>query len=200
MDVKAVPGCIRRALLVILVVSCGMMCRLPLFGAQSVTLTWSPSLDPYVAGYYIYHGVASRVYTNKVDVGNATNVVIDGLVDAGIDRAQADWSHAVDVGQIAGNTVVDGIQAVANERVELERAAWNGAIDLAQEGLNLAHARAEFELDAVRKASGLGGDFARIGAAVRLEAARQVVRGLQEAARLATDAWDRLAGGRQEAD
>jgi hypothetical protein len=45
----------------------------------SVTLVWNPSSDPNVTGYNIYHGPASRVYTNRVDVGGATNATVDGL-------------------------------------------------------------------------------------------------------------------------
>ena len=47
---------------------------------QSVTLTWNPSTDSNVAGYKVYYGVASGIYTNTVDVGNATNATISGLV------------------------------------------------------------------------------------------------------------------------
>ena len=46
---------------------------------QSVTLTWSPSTDSNVAGYKIYYGVASGIYTNSINVGNATNATISGL-------------------------------------------------------------------------------------------------------------------------
>ncbi|MDW8308642.1 MAG: fibronectin type III domain-containing protein, partial [Verrucomicrobiales bacterium] len=50
-------------------------------GAASVTLTWNPSPDPNVIGYRIYYGVASRVYTNVVDVGNVTTATISNLVE-----------------------------------------------------------------------------------------------------------------------
>jgi hypothetical protein len=49
--------------------------------ADDVTLTWNPSTDTGVAGYKIYYGTASRVYTNSLDVGNDTNVLISGLVE-----------------------------------------------------------------------------------------------------------------------
>ncbi|HZL44354.1 MAG TPA: Ig-like domain-containing protein [Verrucomicrobiae bacterium] len=48
---------------------------------QSITLAWDPSPDPTVVGYKIYYGVVSRTYTNMVDVGNATNVTISGLIE-----------------------------------------------------------------------------------------------------------------------
>jgi hypothetical protein len=47
---------------------------------SSVTLTWDASLDPTAAGYKIYYGVASRVYTNSIDVGNTTVTTIPNLV------------------------------------------------------------------------------------------------------------------------
>lgn len=47
--------------------------------AQSVVLTWSPSMDPAVAGYKIYSGTVSHTYTNVVVVGNVTNTTIFGL-------------------------------------------------------------------------------------------------------------------------
>jgi hypothetical protein len=50
------------------------------FAAQ-VTLVWNASSDPNVTGYDIYYGVASRSYTNKIDVGNTTNATISGLVE-----------------------------------------------------------------------------------------------------------------------
>ena len=53
----------------------------PVSAATSVPLAWNPSLDANVAGYKIYYGVASQTYTNLVDVGNVTNVVINGLME-----------------------------------------------------------------------------------------------------------------------
>jgi len=47
--------------------------------AQSVTLTWSPSVSPYVVGYNIYYGTASGVYTNEVSAGNVTSLTISNL-------------------------------------------------------------------------------------------------------------------------
>jgi len=51
------------------------------FATQSVTLAWDPSPDTNVVGYRVYYGVVSRTYTNVVNVGNATNVTINGLVE-----------------------------------------------------------------------------------------------------------------------
>lgn len=46
----------------------------------SVTLAWSSTPDPSVVGYKVYEGVASRSYTNVIDVGNSTQATISGLV------------------------------------------------------------------------------------------------------------------------
>ena len=53
----------------------------PAFASQSVSLTWNPSADTNVAGYRIYFGVASHVYTNSMTVGNVTNITVSGLAD-----------------------------------------------------------------------------------------------------------------------
>jgi hypothetical protein len=46
----------------------------------SVTLAWNPSTDSTIAGYNIYYGGVSHIYTNKISVGKATSVTISGLV------------------------------------------------------------------------------------------------------------------------
>jgi len=46
----------------------------------NVKLAWNPSPDPIVAGFNIYYGGASGVYTNKTSVGTATNLTISNLV------------------------------------------------------------------------------------------------------------------------
>src|SRR5207244_154249 len=49
--------------------------------AASVSLVWNASSGTNVAGYNVYYGVASRTYTNKVNVGNVTNATISGLIE-----------------------------------------------------------------------------------------------------------------------
>ncbi len=46
----------------------------------SLTLAWNPVPDPDVAGYNLYYGTASRVYTDVVAVGDTNQVTISGLV------------------------------------------------------------------------------------------------------------------------
>lgn len=53
----------------------------PVWANESVTLAWNPSISTDVAGYMIYYGTASHVYTGVQPVpGNATSVTISGLV------------------------------------------------------------------------------------------------------------------------
>ncbi len=48
--------------------------------AQSVTFAWNPISG--VAGYKLYQGGASRVYTNSVDTRSATQTTVSGLIVA----------------------------------------------------------------------------------------------------------------------
>jgi hypothetical protein len=45
----------------------------------SLTLAWNPVPDPDVAGYNLYYGTASRVYTSVVQVEDTAQVTIMGL-------------------------------------------------------------------------------------------------------------------------
>jgi hypothetical protein len=47
-------------------------------GAQNVMLAWLPS-PSQVAGYRLYYGTASGVYTSRVDVGPNTSFTVTGL-------------------------------------------------------------------------------------------------------------------------
>ena len=51
------------------------------FATGSITLAWNASTDSSIAGYNIYYGGASGVYTNKICAGNATNATISRLVE-----------------------------------------------------------------------------------------------------------------------
>jgi hypothetical protein len=52
---------------------------LPVHAQNSVTLAWNRSPDPLVAGYRVYYGGRTQVYTNIVDAGSATNRSVSGL-------------------------------------------------------------------------------------------------------------------------
>ncbi len=49
-------------------------------GQGSVTLAWDSSPDSAIAGYRLYEGATNGVYTNVVDLGNATSVKASNLV------------------------------------------------------------------------------------------------------------------------
>jgi hypothetical protein len=72
---------LRRAVLAVLLVGSLGALQYSTLALQSVSLAWSPSPDTNVVGYRVYYGVASRTYTNMVDVGAATNATISGLVE-----------------------------------------------------------------------------------------------------------------------
>ncbi|MGA2787740.1 MAG: fibronectin type III domain-containing protein [Verrucomicrobiota bacterium] len=48
--------------------------------AGSVTLAWNRCTNSSVAGYNVYYGGASGVYTNEISAGTATNATISGLI------------------------------------------------------------------------------------------------------------------------
>ena len=54
--------------------------NMTVLAGQSASLIWNQNTDPDVAGYNVYYGAASGTYTNMVNVGNATNTTISGLV------------------------------------------------------------------------------------------------------------------------
>jgi len=47
--------------------------------AASVKLSWDPSPDVPVAGYAIYYGTTSHMYTDKISLGEATAVTISRI-------------------------------------------------------------------------------------------------------------------------
>ena len=48
---------------------------------QSVTLAWDPNPDPTIAGYRLYSGTSSRIYTQQLEVGNMTTTLVSNLAD-----------------------------------------------------------------------------------------------------------------------
>ena len=49
--------------------------------AESVTLAWDPNPDPTIAGYRLYSGTGSRIYTQQLEVGNMTTTLVSNLAD-----------------------------------------------------------------------------------------------------------------------
>lgn len=50
------------------------------YSAQA-TLSWNPNSESDLAGYKIYYGNASRVYTTDIEVGNVTSYTIYNLTE-----------------------------------------------------------------------------------------------------------------------
>lgn len=69
-------GVVRRLGAALFVLALAVSAR----GQSSVTLAWDASPDSSIAGYRLYEGAASRTYTNVIDVGNATTVIVSNLV------------------------------------------------------------------------------------------------------------------------
>src|SRR5438132_3283147 len=70
-----------RVLLALLILSCVVLTALPVFGDESVTLSWNASPSANVASYNVYYGGASTLYTNMLAAGNNTSIQINGLVE-----------------------------------------------------------------------------------------------------------------------
>ena len=49
--------------------------------AGEVTLAWNPNAEPNIAGYVVWYGTQSGVYTSSIDVGGRTTWTVTGLVD-----------------------------------------------------------------------------------------------------------------------
>ena len=49
--------------------------------AQSLSLAWDRSADPSVSGYRLHCGTHSGVYTQTIEIGNATATLISNLVE-----------------------------------------------------------------------------------------------------------------------
>ena len=47
--------------------------------AADVTLAWNPNQSPDIAGYRIYYGTCSGIYTSRIDAGKVTNLKISDL-------------------------------------------------------------------------------------------------------------------------
>jgi hypothetical protein len=78
--IKGLTKVLKGALFLTLLFNCIQAMGVTVPAGQSVTLAWEPSSDTNVVGYNIYYGMTSHTYSNMVNVGNATNATISGLV------------------------------------------------------------------------------------------------------------------------
>ena len=51
----------------------------PWDAAAQLTLAWNPNTEPYLLGYKVYYGTASRTYAPSIDVGNMASHTFAGL-------------------------------------------------------------------------------------------------------------------------
>jgi hypothetical protein len=67
----------------LVILFCTMSAGFPAFideaHSANSTVTWDPSPDPSVRGYFIYYGTSSGNYTQRIDVGDARTCTISGL-------------------------------------------------------------------------------------------------------------------------
>jgi hypothetical protein len=81
---------------------------------NSVTLTWDSSTSSAVAGYRVYYGGASGIYTNSVTMGNGTTGTVSGLASgityfftvvardaSGLESEHSNWISYVVPGPLA---------------------------------------------------------------------------------------------------
>jgi fibronectin type III domain protein len=52
-----------------------------LHAAQNIMLNWDPNPAPNLAGYRIYYGTSSGVYTQEINVGNTTATLVSNLTE-----------------------------------------------------------------------------------------------------------------------
>jgi hypothetical protein len=58
-----------------------IICPFSVFASANVILQWNQIPDPVVAGYNIYYGGASGVYTNVINAGTSTSVTVSNLIN-----------------------------------------------------------------------------------------------------------------------
>ena len=141
-----------------MVLKIGMWCALALFSEwqafalQNVVLTWNPSTNSNVAGYNIYCGTRSHVYTNIIQVGTVTNVTIDNLTE-GLTYYFSATSHDSSTNQspfsnetsysvpVAVTNTTPTLDAISNLTVDITAAIPNVALTGITSGTTNAKAR-----------------------------------------------------------
>src|SRR5438105_1019392 len=74
---RHIHGSVRLFFGVVFVVLCSLAETL---ASQSVGLAWDRSADPSVSGYRLHCGTHSGVYTQTIEIGNATTTLVSNLV------------------------------------------------------------------------------------------------------------------------
>jgi hypothetical protein len=74
------PGSLKKLTWVVMRIVVLAACIVPSEISHALTLAWDAVQDPSVAGYRLYYGVNSGVYTQKTDVGGATTASVSDLI------------------------------------------------------------------------------------------------------------------------
>ena len=95
-------------------------------GAVAVDLAWDANTEPHLAGYKIYYGTASGVYSNSIDVGDVTQYTLAGLID-GVTYYIAATAYDVDDHESGYSVELVHTTAIANHTITASAGA-NGSI------------------------------------------------------------------------
>jgi hypothetical protein len=83
---------IRRAGLTTTLILCAALCGIAR-AEQNVSLSWQPSTDTNVTGYYLYYGTNSSNYSAKINVGSNNMATITGLTGRSVNYYFAATSY-----------------------------------------------------------------------------------------------------------
>lgn len=70
---KRAPASILSRVRIVLATVVLLACAAASAAAATVTLTWAPNPEPDIAGYVVYYGTSSGLYSTSVDVGSQTS-------------------------------------------------------------------------------------------------------------------------------
>jgi hypothetical protein len=87
-----------RTLLCLVVILVSIVSSFSNQDSSSVSLAWDPSPDASVAGYYVYYGTTSGIYTEQIDAGTETTVTISNLTP-GLTYYFAVTAYATDIAE-----------------------------------------------------------------------------------------------------
>ncbi len=98
--------------------------------ASSVTLAWDPNPEPDIAGYMLYYGTASGIYTQTNDVGNAATYTVSNLTPGvtyffavtayDTNRVESDFSNEISY-TVPGSNSPPAISIILNQTVNEDR-------------------------------------------------------------------------------
>src|SRR5437773_434191 len=118
----------QRIFSIAVIVTCGSLSH----NGKGVTLAWDPNPEPDIAGYMLYYGIASGVYTNSIDVGPVVTFPVAGLAERAtyffvvtaydVAGLESDPSNEVSF-TVAGTNSPPSISAIADQTIKLGASA-----------------------------------------------------------------------------